>query len=504
MCLKSINPLRLHFLYILLLFSIVSCSKDSDLFTEAVQDSIDKEIKEEDSANPDDNPIDDGTEDEGPIINPEDKASELKAFPSAYGAGAYTTGGRGGQVIHVTNLNDSGQGSFREALLTSGPRIIVFDVSGIISLSSRVIMTGEQYGNVTIAGQTAPEGGITITGGRIWWASSKNIIVRYLKFRNGHQSDNGDCLTIARSSSVIVDHCSFSYAKDEALDVSGDANPANGNITLQNNLFGECKTAMIVGSNTATAYGSVSVLRNATANVGWRFPKAGGAVELDVINNVHHNWRHRTIRMDAFDYSLNQINNYYQSGPNTSGGSLHKTWTNSNMSPRIYTSGNHISENIEPSGYKANSSMAWEEFSSSPIQPKSEWFVNSEMPIQGAIPPLMTASEALNYVVENTGAHLYINNSGGVSIYRDSLDEEYIDLIRTDANQVVLKEASYGIMPTEMPSETRPSSYDSDEDGIADAWEVSSYGDLSKTANGDEDGDGYTNIEEFLNSVDFQ
>ncbi|TAI48586.1 pectate lyase family protein [Flagellimonas allohymeniacidonis] len=500
MCLKSISSIRLHFLLILFTLSIVSCTKDNDLFTEAIEDSIEKENQETGESG--DEVSDDDTSNGDPNINEDDKASELKAFPTAFGAGAFTSGGRGGQVIHVTNLNDSGEGSLRAALRTTGPRIIVFDVSGVITLNSRIIMDGRDYGNVTVAGQTAPRGGITIRGGRIWWANSENIIVRYLKFRNGNQSDNGDCMTIARSSTVIVDHCSFSYSKDEALDVSGDANPPSDDITLQNNLFGECKTAMIVGSNTAEGYGSVSVLRNATANVGWRFPKAGGAVELDVINNVHHNWRFRTIRMDGFDYTLNQINNYYQSGSNTTGGSLHKTWTNTNMSPRIYSSGNHISENIKPAGYDSNSSMAWEEFSSSVIEPRPEWFVGSELPIQGAPAPIMTASEALNYVIGNTGSYHYINNEGGVSVYRDSLDEGYLELISSDSGQVVMKEAAYGQMPTSMPSESRPGNYDTDRDGMADPWEVFIFGDLSKTANGDEDGDGYTNIEEFLNQVD--
>ncbi|MEM1001823.1 MAG: hypothetical protein AAGH46_04155, partial [Bacteroidota bacterium] len=481
------------------------------LFTEAITESIEKENQEleddesaEESQEKDNSySEEDDSSSDNSSINEDDKATELKAFPTAYGAGAFTTGGRGGQVIHVTNLNDSGEGSLRAALATTGPRIIVFDVSGVIALSSRIYMEGDNYGNVTLAGQTAPRGGVTITGGRIWWSNSENIVIRYLKFRNGNQSDNGDCITIERSSSVVVDHCSFSYARDEALDVSGDASPPNENITLQNNLFGECKTAMIVGSNNNAGYGGVSVLRNATANVGWRFPKAGGAVELDVINNVHHNWRARTIRMDAWDYTLNQINNYYQSGSSTFGG-LHKTWTNTSMSPRIYSSGNFVSESAKPTGYDENPSVAWEEFSSSSVAPKSEWFVDSELPIQGAPVPLMTALEARNYVLENAGAHLYINDNIGVSAYRDSLDEHYLNLIQTNSKQEVLKEAVYGELPTGLPSEVRPDNFDTDGDGMPNRWEaIKGLNPNVDDGKGDEDGDGYTNIEEYLNLVDF-
>ncbi len=499
------KKLFISFKMILLLFLVYtlnhSCTSDTDLFNEVVQESIQEEITdkdedviiEEDNGNTGDNS--NANKDDGP----------LKAFPSAYGAGASTVGGRGGVVLHVTNLNDSGAGSFREALRTPVPRIIVFDVSGIINLESRVLMEGQEYGNVTVAGQTAPEGGITITGGRIWWAGSDNVIVRYIKFRNGHTSDNGDCLTVARGSSIVIDHCSFSYATDEALDVSGNDTPANDKITLQKNLFGECKTAMIVGANgrSVSAYGSVSVLRNATANVGWRFPKAGGALRLDVINNVHHNWRFRTINMDDNDYFLNQINNYYGAGWNTSrtGTTLHKTWTNLEMSPKIYSSGNVI-DNYVLEGYDANPSVAWSKFSQSPIEPRESWFVSSQLPIQGESIPILSAEEAFSEVLSDVGANAFLDDNDMESFYMDSLDEGYISLIRTRSNSPVLKEAVYGQLAASYPSNSRSTSYDTDFDGMSDSWEIANFGDLSKDSSGDEDGDGYTNIEEFFNIVD--
>jgi len=237
---------------------------------------------------------------------------QVKAFPSAFGAGKNITGGRGGKVLHVTTLEDTRlPGSFTWALTQRYPRIIVFDVSGIINIrTSDLQLKGLNIGNCTIAGQTAPEGGITITGGRIWFNDTENVIVRYIKFRNGHNTGGGDCLTLSRTTKVMVDHCSFSYALDEALSTAGDVTPPATEITIQNNLFGECKTAMLVGADHKGKYGTVSVLRNATANVGWRFPKAGGNVKLEVINNVHHNWRNRTVRMDADNYTINLIKSF--------------------------------------------------------------------------------------------------------------------------------------------------------------------------------------------------
>ncbi|MBC3758977.1 hypothetical protein H7U19_11210 [Hyunsoonleella sp. SJ7] len=428
---------------------------------------------------------------------------EFKAFPSAYGAGAYITGGRGGRVLHITRLDDAYEpGTLRWALNQKYPRIIVFDVSGVININTQTIhLNGDDYGDVSILGQTAPRGGITITGGRIWFEYTRNLIIRYIKFRNGHTSNNGDCLTIARSTDVIVDHCSFSYSKDEALDVAGSFDPTDGNITLSNNLFGECKTAMIVGHDNVGPYGSVSVLRNATANVGWRFPKTGGALEIDIINNVHHNWKNRTIRMDDNDFTVNQINNYYQAGSETGFNALAKMWTNPNMSPRIHTSGNFVSPSIKPDGFDEDQSLGWQKFHTSTVELKPEWFSDVRLPIQGAALPILSSEEAFDDVLSSVGACHSLNSDGSVDFFRDSLDEGYVDLIRNKSNQRAMGLDAYGAMPTSIPSNIRPDDYDTDGDGMPDEWERLVFGDLTKEANGDEDGDGYSNLEEFLYQI---
>jgi len=137
------------------------------------------------------------------------------AFPSASGAGAYTTGGRNGTVIHVTNLNNSGPGSFREAFTTSGPRIIVFDVSGTINCTSSL---STAYDDVTVAGQSAPEGGITFTGdlgnSPIFEISGRdNMIFRHIRVRPEFYSggSNADSFQCYSCTNVVIDHCSVSW-----------------------------------------------------------------------------------------------------------------------------------------------------------------------------------------------------------------------------------------------------------------------------------------------------
>src|SRR5438094_7517732 len=127
------------------------------------------------------------------------------AFPGAYGFGANATGGRGGTVYHVTNLNDAGAGSFRDAVSSSG-RMVVFDVGGYINLASAVSVQG----NMTIAGQTAPGGGIGFTGHEISFANRSNIICRFVRIRPGGGSPStDDSLSFYRASNIIVDHCSI-------------------------------------------------------------------------------------------------------------------------------------------------------------------------------------------------------------------------------------------------------------------------------------------------------
>jgi pectate lyase len=267
----------------------------------------------------------------------------LPAFPGAEGFGAASTGGRGGRVIHVTNLNDAGEGSFRAALEATGPRIIVFDVGGTIELRSgagipRVWENQAQYGRVTIAGQTAP-GGITIIGATLslpMWAKSKlftpHIIARHVRVRGVHNiagpNEGGDALNMVRAKHAIVDHCSFTGSCDEVIDAissqdltiqwctieepalaaqGGNQHPEGDhnlglisgydskNVTVHHCLFAHC-----AGRNPLINHGPTDICNNVVYNFGIGVHLGG--------HRRHRGWAYGT-------GNTNIVGNYFRWGP---------------------------------------------------------------------------------------------------------------------------------------------------------------------------------------------
>ena len=150
-------------------------------------------------------------------------SNTVLAFPTAIGAGAYTSGGRGGQVIHVTTLDWDAAGGLKEAIQTTGARTIVFDVSGEIDASQEtafsILINGSTYDNLTIAGQSAPDGGITIITGEFMFANMDNVIIRYVRFRQ-QLSGTQDPLKFLGVGNFILDHCTFSHGADEGIDIN--------------------------------------------------------------------------------------------------------------------------------------------------------------------------------------------------------------------------------------------------------------------------------------------
>jgi hypothetical protein len=429
------------------------------------------------------------------------------AFPTAMGAGAYATGGRGGIVLHVTNLNDSGAGSLRDALVTyqDQDRTIVFDVSGVINLNSNIILSspeqgGSATGGITIAGQTAPLGGITITGGKIRMFGVDNVIVRYLKFRETTPTDG--CLSNTDGNDVIFDHLSASNTPDICFALTSNAEIST-NKTIQYSLMAQSKNALIIGDTTPQGdvdYGDISVIRNAYYNISHRIPfKGGAAIKVDAVNNIAHNWKSRLIRMDDWDYTLNHIGNYYQGGTNTTNILKHCSYNNNpDGNYFIYNENNYMDPNETTAAYETDESVVWTEYQNNFESLPVETFVNSQFPLKGnSNYTIYDSSELKTEVLPQVGAYKYIDNNGNVAEYRDIYDTEHI-------NGIDIDDASTRVTAIELPIQTlsnnRPGDFYQSNLHIPEVWFT------ANVPNGEDHNDiapsGYTWLEEYLNQVD--
>ncbi len=465
-------------------------------------------------------PLDEG-EEEPPSDQPIDYG-ELKAFPSAFGGGAYATGGRGGRVIHVTNLNDTGPGSLREAVYASGPRIVVFDVSGTINNQTTLNI---KNGDLTIAGHTAPEGGITLTGARTQFDGCDNVIVRYIRVRPRYQAIEQDGLRVANCTNYIFDHVSVSWGTDEVASMGGTL---TRNSTFQRMLIAEGKTAALLGdSDTPANSDNFSMLSSLFYNISHRFPNVNSNGRVDVVNNIVYNWNFRLIRTQG-SILLNHVNNVYlRQKHGVYENQMHKVdHHHGGNIPQIHTRGNLVLPDVltDPD---ADNWFTWTTFGSwsyggswydlNDTRPAPRDF-QSQQPFSMLGPdfPLKSAGVAFDDVLGDVGSNKRLDGNGNVIWEQDNVDAMYINRVKND-DPVPYTYGSVTEIPasqhyqafwetvSKIPVATHPQGYDSDGDGMPDAWELAQSLDPNNPADGSEDrnGDGYTNLEDYLNLIDF-
>src|SRR5262249_2822899 len=263
--------------------------------------------------------------DAAPAQDARPAARRLPAFPGAEGAGAYTPGGRGGKVYAVTNLNDRGPGSLREAVEARGPRTVVFRVAGIITLETPLSGT---HPFLTVAGQTAPGDGVCIRN-QTFEINTHDVVLRYLRFRRGNLKVRDDALGGHPVRNVIVDHVSASWGLDENLSLYRHmVKTPDGklkklpveNLTIQWTISSEALDRYNHAFGGIWGGHGTSFHHNLFACNTGRNPDIGMGGSFDFRNNVIFNWRHRTLDGGDGSSEVNVIANYFKPGPATNPG----------------------------------------------------------------------------------------------------------------------------------------------------------------------------------------
>jgi pectate lyase len=437
----------------------------------------------------------------------------IPAFPGAWGGGMFSTGGRGGNVIEVTNLNDSGPGSLRAAVEAEGPRIVVFRVAGIITLKSALNI---DHADITIAGQSAPGDGICLANDSVN-INTRNVILRHLRVRRGRPEggQGSDNIGGNPEGQIVVDHCSASWGMDENLSLyrymkrmpdGREIKLPAMNVTVQWCISSEALNARNHAFGGTWGGQDSTFHHNLFACNTGRNPSIGMSGEFDYRNNVLFNWRHRT--MDGGDETslINVINNYYKPGPATNP-DMRSTiariesrnmyspgnrfapgnwYPNTQVRPgKWYVAGNIVEGDAEVTANNWKGMRGPEELARVHT-PFEGWPVNQQ-----------TALEAFESVLAKAGATLP---------RRDAVDIRIAQMVRS--GQVITgkgivndpKEVggypNFSFSPDQVPADT-------DHDGMPDAWEKTHGLNPEDSADGrtDADKDGYTNVEEFLNGT---
>lgn len=403
-------------------------------------------------------------------------ALALLAFPGAEGFGRNAIGGRKGSVYVVTNLNDSGTGSLRDAVSKSD-RIVVFAVGGVIKITDRMVVSKR----ISILGQTAPGDGITVYGNGWSFSNADDAIVRYIRIRMGKGGTSGkDAITIAEGSNMIFDHVSVTWGRDETFSISGST---VSNITIQNSIIGQGLETHSCGGLIQTTVGNgISLFRNLYIDNKTRNPKVKGT--NDFTNNVVYNWGGGGgyIAGDSSEVSeANIAGNYFISGPSTSV----TAFTRGNDNFHGYVEGNFYDSDKDGTLNGKELGVSSSNYGGMAIQTTKFAFP--------APAKILSASAALTLVA----------NSSGASLVRDAVDTRLVAELRSWGKEGELisdEDASPMSGPGTIAGGAKV--VDSDGDGIPDEAEKKLGFDTGKNdAMEDKDGDGYVNVEAWANSL---
>lgn len=475
--------------------------------------------------------------------------AEIPAFPGAEGGGMYTPGGRGGKVLTVTNLNDSGEGSFRWACEQGGARIIVFNVSGIIRLETPIVVRAPY---ITIAGQTAPGDGVCIAG-QTFQIDTHDVIIRHMRFRRGETMSwhREDAFGGNPVGNIMIDHCSCTWGLDENISFYRHMyDPSEGfyqarseklptvNVTIQNTISAKALDTYNHSFGSTLGGENASFMRNLWASNVGRNPSVGWNGVFNFVNNVLFNWHLRTV--DGGDYTamFNMINNYYKPGPATPKGTpvshrILKPEAGRSKHPykqygRVFAQGNIVEGSPKVTADNWNGGIQVENKHNTGDYTQQ---MRAYKPFPMPYVKIMSANEAYDYVLNNVGATIPC---------RDKVDEIIVNEVRTGeiyyekklpkknpygdtwglAEKSQNEDGSFrhrrmgndsykvGIItdPCQMggyPEYKGEPYVDTDKDGMPDDWEHKNglNPNDASDANGDLTGDGYTNIEKYINGI---
>ena len=395
------------------------------------------------------------------------------AFPGADGFGKFAIGGRGGSVYHVINLNDSGAGSFRDAV-SQPKRTVVFDVNGVIKIQSKISISSF----ITIAGQTAPGEGIVVYGNGISMTGATDVIIRYIRFRGSVNMARGACTVSSdNTKDIIFDHVSIEWGRWDNLHIK-----ESKDITLQYCLIGEGINPQMFGALLENPT-NITIHHCLWVDNQSRNPKAKAGIEI--INNVIYNWGSNGL-VGGHSGALHHqdiVNNYFIAGPN-SGKAFIGMFS---ATDHVYQSGNKV--DMDKNGVLNGRLVTDEDFikTGATLETKTQ---NSSFALSGIEQPEI--------------AYVKVLKQAGASLHRDEIDNRLIGYVKSlgKKGQVIKAEAEVG---GQKEFKSRQALKDTDGDGIPDKWETKHH--LNPKSPDDANlvsSNGYTYLEEYLNELAIQ